>query len=804
MLYAKLLNRGPSANQELTAMPAHSVIRYRLIAPDHGRPDAPRIAAALRQLQGRDVCLAMRLTPLTFELHITAPANEMGFVSAVLLQAHPGARLESIVEPEEIAAMTTLSRVLRLAQPPAFPLRTCDTFEESDPVALLAAAARQLQPGEQLVSELRLRPGQVTWQAPTPDERHLTPFGRTLSSQLAMLCLMLGLPLFVFGILAAQSGQWLGLLTLWGLALPFGLGLGAIYHYHNWHGALPPGEEQALVKSQDVVFAVDLTLSAQAETPERAEQLLTAWQGHYHAFDTGGGNSWMAQAEQGWRRWLDRLHPNYLTAAEIAAHWHLPFDVLQAPFGDRQGHRPLLPPPALLESSKGFSIGRYNDGQRTLTVRIPPDTLRHHMLVLGKTQSGKSRLVERLCEAILQDKSRSLIVIDPHSNLVKRLAGKVPASKYAQAIVWDLARTDQPLPFNLLAAPGAAETPSAIADGVVDILRSQWADSWGPRLEYHLGYLLRTLLHARLADLPTTPGYHPFTLLNVQSLILDSGFRTTVTAMLQDADLRRYWRLEFEPLVEEPRQFMEVFMPILNKVGAFIQRDPARDIVGQFTFPAFLQDVLTEPGCVLVDLAQSVVGADTARLVASTLLLSLRNLITQRQHLPPETWTPVTVVVDELQWLNPASLDKWMAELTKFGVNLVGITQSLELLDAANPHLRAQVLSNIGSLVTFALMADDARSVAPQLDGQVRETDVLNLPPRQCYAKLFAHGQRQPVFSMETWPVNETDALQAKALIEQTTEYYGATPEKIHQTWTERGVLLRGAKKSQVKTSYAD
>jgi hypothetical protein len=779
-----------------------SVIPFRLIAPDLDRPDAPQIAAALRQLQGRDVRLEVRVTPLAFELHVAAPVNEIGFVSAVLLQAHPGAHLESVASAEESVPGVTTSRALRLAQPPAFPLRTCDSFQASDPVTLLAAAARQLRPGEQLASQLRLRPERVAWQPPGPDERHLTPFGRMLSSPLALLCLMLGLPMLMYGGLALWSGQWLWSLTWWGMALPFCAGLGAVYSYHCWHSAIPADEERASVKGQDVVFTVDLTLSARAATSERAGQLLDLWQGHYHAFDEGGGNQWVAHAEHGWRRWLDQLRPNYLTAAEIAAHWHLPMNVLHAPLGDRQGHRPLLPPTALLELSQAFSIGRYTDGQRALTVHIPQDTLRHHMLVLGKTQAGKSRLVERLCEGILSDPERSLIVIDPHSSLAKRLAGKIPVGRQARTVVWDLARTDRPIPFNLLAAPGADQAPSPTADGIVEILRSLWSDSWGPRLEYHLGYLLRTLLNARLADLPTRPAHHPFTLLNVQSLVTDPDFRSAVLATLQDADLKRYWQMEFKFLLEEPRLFLEVFMPILNKVGAYVQREPARAIVGQFMFPTFVQEALTQPGCVLVDLAQSVVGADTARLIASTLLLALRNLITQRQHQPPETWTPVTVVVDELQWLNPASLDRWMAELTKFGVNLIGITQSLELLDAADPHLRAQVLSNIGSLVTFALMADDAQAMAPQLDNQVRPTDILNLPPRHCYAKLFADGGRQPVFSMETWPVDKTETTLAAMLTEQTAQRWGTPSDQVRQAWAQRQTLLRGLKKGRVKTRY--
>ena len=94
-------------------------------------------------------------------------------------------------------------------------------------------------------------------------------------------------------------------------------------------------------------------------------------------------------------------------------------------------------------------------------------------------QFGKSRLMERLCEVALEDRQRSLLVIDPHSTLVRQVAGRIPPARYAETLVWDLKQTGASLPLNLLALPGADESPGAAADEIVDTLRVQWADSWG-------------------------------------------------------------------------------------------------------------------------------------------------------------------------------------------------------------------------------------------------------------------------------------------------------------------------------------
>jgi hypothetical protein len=141
-----------------------------------------------------------------------------------------------------------------------------------------------------------------------------------------------------------------------------------------------------------------------------------------------------------------------------------------------------------------------------------------------------------------------------------------------------------------------------------------------------------------------------------------------------------------------------------------------------------------------------------------------------------------------------------MAELTKFRVNLIVITQSLELLDAADPHLRAQMLANVSNLFAFGLMADDAERIAPQFDGQVSVNDLLNLPPRHCYAKVAAGGRRQPVFSLETWTVADSDARLAERLAAQTTAQHGVALDDLQQALAKRQTLLKAQQQGRVST----
>ena len=143
-----------------------------------------------------------------------------------------------------------------------------------------------------------------------------------------------------------------------------------------------------------------------------------------------------------------------------------------------------------------------------------------------------------------------------------------------------------------------------------------------------------------------------------------------------------------------------------------------------------------------------------------------------------------------------------MAQLTKYGAHLIAVTQSLELLDANAPALRPQVLANTGSLVSFALMSDDAKMVSPQFGGEVDQNDLLNLLPRHCFAKVSAGGQRQPTFSMSTRQLADADPALAEARLAYSAQQRGTPADQLEQARQKRAQLLQQDQKAQVKTHY--
>src|SRR6202521_4332002 len=72
-----------------------------------------------------------------------------------------------------------------------------------------------------------------------------------------------------------------------------------------------------------------------------------------------------------------------------------------------------------------------------------------HIYIIGKTGTGKSTLVETMA---LQDLKRGngYALIDPHGDLVERMAARIPQSRSADVIYLNAADPSQPYGYNPL------------------------------------------------------------------------------------------------------------------------------------------------------------------------------------------------------------------------------------------------------------------------------------------------------------------------------------------------------------------
>lgn len=358
-----------------------------------------------------------------------------------------------------------------------------------------------------------------------------------------------------------------------------------------------------------------------------------------------------------------------------------------------------------------------------------------HLHVLGPTGVGKSTLLAQL---ILQDIAlgHGLVVVDPKGDLVDDVIIRLPASELGRVVVLDPG--DQ-APVGLNPLRGNQSGPNI--DGILGMLHSLWASSWGPRLG--------DVLHAGLLTLSLNPGH---SLVELPLLLTNPAFRRPLVARavgLEPLGLAGFWTW-FDAL--SPEQASQVLGPVMNKLRAFILRPDLRAVLGQVEPRFDMNRVFDGRGVLLVRLPKGVLGAETAALLGSLVVQQVWLATLTRAALPAARRAPVFVYLDEFQDVMrlPVDLGDALVQARGLGVGLVLAHQHLGQLDT---NLRAAVLANVASRVAFRLDHDDATVIAKRSGGRLKAEDFWSLPAFEAYADLSAEGMSRGFASARTSPL---------------------------------------------------
>jgi type IV secretory pathway TraG/TraD family ATPase VirD4 len=115
-----------------------------------------------------------------------------------------------------------------------------------------------------------------------------------------------------------------------------------------------------------------------------------------------------------------------------------------------------------------------------------------HVYVIGKTGTGKSTLLETMA---LQDLEcgNGFALIDPHGDLVARIAARIQASQRDRVIYLNTTDPAQPYGYNPLRHVSEDRIALA-ASGMMDVFKKMWPEAWGVRMEHILRNVLMALL----------------------------------------------------------------------------------------------------------------------------------------------------------------------------------------------------------------------------------------------------------------------------------------------------------------------
>src|SRR3984957_19738115 len=182
-----------------------------------------------------------------------------------------------------------------------------------------------------------------------------------------------------------------------------------------------------------------------------------------------------------------------------------------------------------------------------------------HIYVIGKSGTGKSTLLENMAISDIE-RGNGLCIIDPHGDIAEDILNYVPKGRSQDLIYFNATDKEKPIAFNPLKGIHP-KYHHLVASGLVSTFKKIWADSWGPRMEYILRFSLLTLLY-----------YPEATLLDINPLLTDAGFRTHVLKYVTSPHILAFWKNEFAKYTPTLRN--EAISPILNKTGLFTASPP--------------------------------------------------------------------------------------------------------------------------------------------------------------------------------------------------------------------------------------
>ena len=382
-----------------------------------------------------------------------------------------------------------------------------------------------------------------------------------------------------------------------------------------------------------------------------------------------------------------------------------------------------------------LGVNRVRD--RELPVRLSVESRNQHLWLLGKTGVGKSTLIAQMA---LQDihAGRGVIVIDPHGDLVRDIAGRVPRERIEDVILFDPSDSEYPVGLNPLECETDEERAlivSSFIDMLIQLYDPHLQGIVGPRFEHGARNHMLTVMYM--------PGG---TLVEVVRAFQDDKFVRSILKYVTDPMVLRYWTDQISQTSSYHRS--EVLDYVVSKFSHFTVDQKMRHIFGQSKSAFRFREAMDQGKIVLISLGKGRLGSANANFIGFSLLPMIQHAALSRAELPESERRPVALYIDEFQNYASVALASMLSEARKYKLALTLANQHIGQLNA---DVREAVIGNAGSLVSFRTGLADGRAVEQALEpSPVAAQHLMDLPRYTAYARLLSEGQQTPVFTLET------------------------------------------------------
>ena len=488
---------------------------------------------------------------------------------------------------------------------------------------------------------------------------------------------------------------------------------------------------------------------------------------------------------------------------EAAAFWHVPGESAEIHSLARSQSKRLEADVAAIED--GALVGEVVDTDGTTRmVRLPREVTQSHFFLTAKTRMGKSTLMGHLASGRMIEKARgldenSLVVVDPHSDLIGDILERLPASLARRVVVMDLGDRQRSIGVNLLDTRVFPDRDKAV-EAIVEVAKGIW-ENWGNRMENILTNVMRCLYEANR----TLGRRKQMTMLDGLQMLTDEEFRYMVLDRVEDPVLLDWWQSSHGGWAREYGK--EAVAPVITRLTNYSGSEVVRSILGQRRCTINMREVIERGDVLLVNTNQSAVGVEVAALVGASVIKLIEGIVAgqgQDDKDGKETgeadagaWDDdgekdddarfraasrrrVCLIVDEMQSMRGVDFRRCLSELAKFGGVFVMATQSLSRLDELGETMRDSILANVAGMAVFQVNAIDAGRLLPELRSPyLEEADVTGLSVHNCYLRMRHDGDVVPPISMAVLPPFRGDGVVPARVQESTVRYTRVTRDVL-------------------------
>lgn len=432
--------------------------------------------------------------------------------------------------------------------------------------------------------------------------------------------------------------------------------------------------------------------------------------------------------------------PIHLTATELAA-LALPIGTPQVAGLPRARTRQ-LPATGAIPSQGGPMVMRSDWPGDMRRLCITPADLTTHLMIAGRTGTGKTSLMCSIAEQLIQNDYGIVLIEtkgDADETLFHEVLQRIPSHRVNDCVIVDVSDEQYAAGYTML----DDGNPQVAVEHLCALFEHLYRDT--------RGVYVREALYHGLLTLIARPGYSFVDLVPLLSPRdqVEEAWRDELVVAVDDPEVRDFWRRFRER--PDQRHFVQ---PVLDRVWQLNARSEIRRIIGQSRSSFSLRNVLQQHKVLLFNL--SGVGETTATLAGSLLVSSLWTAIKAAR-----VDRPNFIFLDE--WASlldlPTSMDELLMRARGYQHGLVLATQGVAGLPTA---VRGAALTNAASQIVFAGGSDDARLFAREFGGGLTEDEFRTLGRFQVIARLAAGGETHRPVTGTTEPPKMPTGLAAQ------------------------------------------